>query len=234
MVDATTQAALEAPVLYWRALIYADISDDVLRATTGIYDKTISSSGDSELDGTYESYSHSVIDVGPVRHNETGSDTVTVTLNGIAVNLDPVLDRFDDQIYDRFASPLRVRTSGLLDVIGDKSRWQGRAARLWFYCVDEDEAQVGSIVPYYTGYMNDVIISGSAEEQRITLTIENYLASLSGAQNKTYMMQNLYDSGDQSANATLGAANGMGSGSGSGLVIGGAVSFNERGNERLL
>lgn len=234
MVDATTQAALEAPVLYWRALIYADISDDVLRATTGIYDKTISSSGDSELDGTYESYSHSVIDVGPVRHNETGSDTVTVTLNGIAVNLDPVLDRFDDQIYDRFASPLRVRTSGLLDVIGDKSRWQGRAARLWFYCVDEDEAQVGSIVPYYTGYMNDVIISGSAEEQRITLTIENYLASLSGAQNKTYMMQNLYDSGDQSANATLGAANGMGSGSGSGLVVGGAVSFNERGNERLL
>lgn len=234
MVDATTQAALEATVLYWRALIYADISDDVLRATTGIYDKTISSSGDSELDGTYESYSHSIIDVGPVRHNETGSDTVTVTLNGIAVNLDPVLDRFDDQIYDRFASPLRVRTSGLLDVIGDKSRWQGRAARLWFYCVDEDEAQVGSIVPYYTGYMNDVIISGSAEEQRITLTIENYLASLSGAQNKTYMMQNLYDSGDQSANATLGAANGMGSGSGSGLVVGGAVSFNERGNERLL
>lgn len=234
MVDATTQAALEAPVLYWRALIYADIVDDVLRATTGIYDKTVSSSGDSELDGTYESFSHSVIDIGPVRHNETGSDTVTVTLNGIAVNLDPVLDRFDDQIYDRFASPLRVRTSGLLDVIGDKSRWQGRAARLWFYCVDADETQVGSIVPYYTGYMNDVIISGSSEEQRITLTIENYLASLSGAQNKTYMMQNLYDSGDQSANATLGAANGMGTGSGSGLVIGGAVSFNERGNERLL
>lgn len=210
MVDATTQAALEASILYWRALIYADIDGDVIRATTGLYDRTISGSGDAELDGTYESYSHNVIDIGPVRHNETGSDTVAVTLNGILANSD------------------------LLNVIGDRTNWQGRAARLWFYCVDQDEAQVGSIIPYYTGYMNDVIIAGSPDEQRITLTIENYLASLSGAQNKTYMMQNLYDAGDLSANATLGAANGMGSGSGSGLAVGGGGSFNERGDVRLV
>lgn len=206
MVDATTQAALEASILYWRALIYADIDGDVLRATTGLYDRTISGSGDAELDGTYESYSHNVIDVGPVRHNETGSDTVSVTLNGILANSD------------------------LLNVIGDKTRWQGRSARLWFYCVDQDEVQIGSIIPYYTGYMNDIVIAGSPESQRITLTIENYMASLSGAQNKTYMMQSLYDAGDLSANATLGAANGMGSGSSSGLVVGGGGSFNERGD----
>lgn len=206
MVDATTQAALEAPVLYWRALIYADIDGDVIRATTGLYDRTISGSGDAELDGTYESYSHNIIDVGPVRHNETGSDTVAVTLNGILANSD------------------------LLNVIGDRTNWQGRAARLWFYCVDQDEAQIGSIIPYYTGYMNDIVIAGSPESQRITLTIENYMASLSGAQNKTYMMQSLYDAGDLSANATLGAANGMGSGSGSGLAVGGGGSFNERGD----
>lgn len=234
MVDATTQAALEASVVNWRALIYADIDGDPLRATTGLYDRTISGSGDTELDGTYESYSHQVIDVGPVRHNETGSDTVSVTLNGILVNLDPILERDGDPIYDRYAESVLVRTSDLLNTIGDKTRWQGRSARLWFYCVDADETQIGSIVPYYTGYMNDIVIAGSPDQQRIVLTIENYLASLSGAQNKTYMMQNLYDAGDLSANATLGAANGMGSGSGSGLAVGGGGGFNSRGDVRMV
>jgi hypothetical protein len=64
--------------------------------------------------------------------------------------------------------------------------------------------------------MNDIVISGSAESQAVILTIENYLASLAGAPNQTYMMQNLFDSGDLSANATLGAANGIGSSSGPG------------------
>ena len=68
MVDATTQAALEAQVVYWRALLYADFVGDTLRATSGLYDKTVSSS-DTELNGTYESYSHNVIEVGAVKHN---------------------------------------------------------------------------------------------------------------------------------------------------------------------
>jgi uncharacterized membrane protein YgcG len=212
MVDATTQAALEAPVVYWRALIYADIQGDVLRATSGLYDRTITASGDSELDGTYESFAHSLIDIGPVRHNETGSDTVTVTLNGILTNVDPLLQRDEDPIYDRWGGNVLVRTSNLLNVIGDKTRWQGRAARLWFYCVNENEVQIGNIIPYYTGYMNDIVISGSPEQQNITLTIENYLASLAGAPSQTYMIQNVFDSGDLSASATLGAANGMGAG----------------------
>lgn len=201
MVDATTQAALEAPVLYWRALIWADFVGDPLRATSGLYDRTISASGDAELDGYYDSYNHNLIEVGPVKHNETGSDTVTVTMSGLLLNAD------------------------LLNMIGDRSNWQGRSARLWFYVVDQDEVQVGSIIPYYTGYMNDVIIAGSPEEQRITLTIENYLASLAGAPSQTYMMQNLFDAGDLSANATLGAANGLGSGSGVSSAVGGGASI---------
>jgi hypothetical protein len=216
MVDATTQAALEASVLHWRVLLYADIDGDTLRATSGLYDKVISASGDSELDGTYESYSHQIIEVGPVKHNETGSDTVTISMNGLLVNLEQILDRDGDAILTREAENIFVRTSDLLNTIGDKTRWQGRTARLWFYCVDENEAQVGSIIPYYTGYMNDIVIAGSPDQQRIMLTIENYLASLAGAPNKTYMMQSLFDSGDLSANATLGAANGIGGGGSTG------------------
>jgi hypothetical protein len=186
MVDATTQAALEATVVNWRVLIYADFVGDVLRGTSGLYDKTISGSGDSELDGTYESFNHDLINVSPVKHNETGSDTVAISMSGLVVN-----------------------NADFLAIIGDKSKWQGRIARLWFYCVDQNESQVGSVIPYYTGYMNEVSISGSADSQTVTLTIENYLASIAGAQNKTYLIQNIFDAGDLSGEASISAANGM-------------------------
>jgi hypothetical protein len=186
MVDGTTQAALEATVVNWRVLIYADFVGDVLRGTSGLYDKTVSGSGDSELDGTYESFDHNLINVSPVKHNESGSDTVAISMSGLIVN-----------------------DAAFLAIIGDKAKWQGRVARLWFYCVDENEAQVGSIIPYYTGYMNEVGISGNAESQEVTLTIENYLASIAGAQNKTYLIQNIFDAGDLSGEAAVSAANGM-------------------------
>jgi hypothetical protein len=43
----------------------------------------------------------------------------------------------------------------------------------------------------------------------VTLTIENYLVSIAGAQNKTYLIQNIFDSGDLSGEAAISAANGM-------------------------
>lgn len=185
-VDATTQAQLEGQILHWRVLCYADFSGDVLRATSGLYDKVVSGSGDSELDGTYESYDHNLINIGSVSQQEEGTDTVTISLGGLIVN---------DLTF--------------LNLIGTKSNWQGRTARLWFYCVDEDEAQVGEIIPYYTGYMNDITIMGSPQSQTVALTIENYLVSLAGAQSKTYLIQSAYDSGDTSARVSIAAGNGL-------------------------
>lgn len=202
MVDATTQAALEAQEVRWRALIYADFVGDTLRATTSTVNKVISGSSDTELNGTYQSFAHKVIYVGAVTHEETGSNTLTVEMNGLVVNL------------------------AFLTLIGNKANWQGRIARLWFFMVDANENQIGSVVPYYTGYMNDVTIAGSPSEQKIVLTIENYLVSLSGTANRTYMMQTVYDSGDLSASATLGAANGMGASGGvTNLLIAGGGAY---------
>lgn len=198
MIDATTQGALEAQVLHWRVLVYADFVGDVLRGTSGIYDKTVYSS-DPELNGTYESFSNNIIDVSAVKHNETGSDTVSISMGGLVVN-----------------------NLAFLTLIGDKAKWQGRAARLWFYCVDENETQVGSIIPYYTGYMNDITISGTPSEQTVELTIENYLVSLAGAQNKTLLQQKIFDAGDESAAASIAAANGL-VGAGVGGVGAGAI-----------
>jgi hypothetical protein len=115
-----------------------------------------------------------------------------------------------------------------LAIIGDKSKWQGRIARLWFYCVDQNESQVGSIIPYYTGYMNEVSINGSAESQTVTLTIENYLTSIAGAQNKTYLIQNIFDAGDLSAETSIAAANGMAEAGNYGY--GGGGGFDDGGN----
>lgn len=209
MVDATTQAALNATVVNWRVLIYADFAGDVLRGTSGLYEKVISGSGDSELDGTYDSFDHNLIQVSPVKHNETGADTVSISLGGLLVNVGAILQRDGQFILERDGSTINSRGSDFLNLIGDKTRWQGRVARLWFYCVDENENQIGSIIPYYTGYMNEVTINGSAESQVVALTIENYLVSLAGTQNKTYLIQNLYDAGDLSAEAAISAANGM-------------------------
>jgi hypothetical protein len=186
MVDPTTQAALDAQIVNWRVLIYADFVGDVLRGTSGLYNKVVSGSGDSELNGTYDSFSHDLINVSPVKHNESGSDTVSIAMSGLIVN-----------------------NADFLAIIGDKTKWQGRTARLWFYCVDQNENQIGSIIPYYTGYMNEVSISGSSDSQAVTLTIENYLVSITGAQNKTYLIQNIYDAGDLSGEAAVSAANGM-------------------------
>jgi len=207
MVDATTQAALEATVVNWRVLIYADFVGDVLRGTSGLYNKTISGSGDSELDGTYEGFNHDLINVSPVKHNETGSDTVAISMSGLLVN-----------------------NADFLAIIGDKSKWQGRIAILWFYCVDQNESQVGSVIPYYTGYMNEVSISGSADSQTVTLTIENYLASIAGAQNKTYLIQNIFDAGDLSAETSIAAANGMAEAGNYGYGGGGGGGYSDGSN----
>jgi hypothetical protein len=206
MVDATTQAALEATVVNWRVLIYADFLGDVLRGTTGLYNKVISGSGDSELDGTYDSFSHDLINVSPVKHNESGSDTVTISMSGLVVN-----------------------NADFLAIIGDKTKWQGRTARLWFYCVDQNENQVGSIIPYYTGYMNEVGIAGDSGSQAVSLTIENYLASIAGAQNKTYLIQNIFDAGDLSGEASVSAANGMAEAGSYGYGGGGGAGENDYG-----
>jgi hypothetical protein len=209
MVDATTQAALEAQIVNWRVLIYADFDGDVLRGTSGLYEKVISGSGDSELDGTYDSFDHNLINVSSVKHNETGSDTVSISMGGLIVNLDYLQGRDGSFILTRDEELIRMRSSDFLNIIGDKTRWQGRTARLWFYCVDQNENQVGSIIPYYTGYMNEVSIAGAPDSQVVALTIENYLVSIAGAQNKTYLIQNIYDSGDLSGEAAISAANGM-------------------------
>lgn len=182
----TLQTAIEQPIVYARWVCYLDVVGDPVRATTGLYDKTFSGTGDPDLDGnTYVPYPSDLISVSEVQHDEAGSNQVSVSMSGLIVN-----------------------NADFLNTIGDKANWQGRTARLWWYVADENENQIGEVYSYYTGYMNDITINGSPDSQTITLTIEHYLVTLSVTTGKTYAMQKEYDAGDESASRAISAANG--------------------------
>jgi hypothetical protein len=155
--------------------IYLDIAGDPLRVTTFGQDVPFASTGDADLDGhTFTAFGGSLLDVSDVSNSESGSDTLQITLSGI-VGLD----------------------TSLLNDIGDKTKWQGRTARIWFQLYDETGVTAqGGIVQHYTGYMSSVSFNARPEEQTLTLSVENYLAYMAQASNRSYLRQKDYDPAD--------------------------------------
>lgn len=189
--NATAIAELAQPIIRPHLVGWFDITGDPVRATTAPYTVTFSGTGDTDLDtytfkGADDNDSDpQVVDLSPVRHKESGSDTLVVTLSGI-ITLD----------------------STLLTALGTRSNWQGRDARLWMMLYDEANAVVGNVWNIYTGYMSAVSIGGSPEGQTISVSVESYLASLSEPSNRTLLSQKDYDSGDLSAEKSIAIANG--------------------------
>jgi hypothetical protein len=187
-LDATAKAAVAGTGLACAWFIFLDFAGDPLRSTTFPADVAFAGTGDGDLDGqTFVAWGGELVDVGDVANAESGSDTLTVTLSGI-VSLD----------------------AALLADIGDKSKWQGRLARLWFRLYDPTgTTPQGAIVSYYTGYMSSVRLKASADTQTIELSVENYLAYTTQPSNRSYLNQKDYDPADNSAAATIAAANGL-------------------------
>lgn len=195
-MDAAVVAALEGSVQHVRWLIWLDIDTDPLRATSALYDRTFGSSetGDADIDGeTFESQASGsdsdplVATIGDVTHAEDGSETVQLSLSGLI-----------------------LKDTDLLNLFGDRSKYQGRWARLWWYLEDPSDGSIigDQVWPYYTGKMTRAAVSGSPESQTISLSVESYLSVLGGSSGRTWGQQKEYDSGDTSASATLAAANG--------------------------
>lgn len=200
--DVAAAAALDASVIRPVFFCFLDILGDPLRACTAGRSLKLSGTGDLDLDDlTFDGLDPTVVEIGPVRAKDGGSDAVSARLSGI-VALD----------------------APLLNLVGDPANWQGRTARLWRMIRDADGVQHGAIQHYYTGWMTALAITGDpASGQTITLTIEAYLAAYSQASNRSYMDQALFDPDDLSSRAALAIANGN---SGSPLTGNTSVNFN--------
>lgn len=185
-LDATAIAALADPVIKPVFFAWLDFVGDPVRANTSGADRIPTGAGDPDLDGQlFVGISGTMVSVSPVKFSEGGSESVTAELSGI-----PGVD------------------DATLALLADPANWRGRDARLWRIIRNASNVQQGGFHGYYTGKMTSVSLAGGADEQRISVTIESYLAALSQASNRTYLDQSRYDPGDESARAAIAIANG--------------------------
>jgi hypothetical protein len=184
--DATHVAALSAEVIKPVWFGWLDIDDDPVRANTSGADITPTGTGDADLDDLlFSGISARFVSVTPVRLKEGGSETVVAELSGIQ-GIDPES----------------------LAMLSDPASWRGRDARLWRTIRNAANVQQGGFHAYYTGKMVALSHSGNSEGQRIRITIESYLAVFASASNRSYLDQGTFDSGDESARASIAIANG--------------------------
>ena len=184
--DAAASAALDGDVIRPGFFVFLDIDGNPVRFNTLGYDVTVTGTAFPEMNGQpFIGTNGKFVDIGSVQAKSGGSDQLECSLSG-----------------------LRDIDNETLNIIGDQSKWQGRPAFLWRMIRDENGSQQGAIQHYYTGYMTSLSIEGDASEQVIRLSIEGYLSAFNQASNRTYLDQELFDPGDQSAVAAIAIANG--------------------------
>lgn len=193
-MDAATLEALGQEVVYVQWFAWMDIEGDPVRAVSGVQDIAFGpgETGDPDLDGLiFESVPSDLVAISDVGHSQSGSETVTARLAG-----------------------LPIEDGGLLDIVGQRSKWRYKEARLWFRLLEPINDPPTQFTPlpihrYYSGYLVNLSVETNADEQVIVATIENYQAALSTGSGLTYLHQSEFDPGDRSAEQTLAAANGM-------------------------
>ena len=185
--DALAAAALAASTRRPATFCWLDIADEPVRVTDAPYSIAFAGTGDPDLDGhTFSAVDPRVVSVTAVKAKDTGTDTVALTLSGLA--------------------GVDAETMELLEV---KANWQGRTARLWKGMVDPGTgALIGGLWAFYTGYMSVPKVVGDQSSQTIQLELESYLAFFGQSSNRTYLDQTSYDPGDHSAELAIAIANG--------------------------
>ncbi|WP_242148931.1 hypothetical protein [Sphingomonas sp. BAUL-RG-20F-R05-02] len=185
--DTNANAALAADVRRPVTFCLLDLATGPIRVTNAPYSFSFAGTGDEDLDGfTFQAVDPRVVSVGPVKAQEGGTDTLVLTLSGLA--------GVDDE---------------LMTELGDRANYSGRDCRLWRAMLDPQQlTRVGAIWSYFTGYMSVPKIVGDRTSQTIQLSVETYLAFFGQASNRTYLDQLSYDAGDRSAELAIAVANG--------------------------
>ena len=183
--NSTAKTGLANNPLRLHKLAYADFVGDPVRITDAPKPVVPSGTGDTLLDGfTFDNFDHTLMEISSSDKGENGSGPLEVTLSGL-VGID----------------------TDLLNIIGDVTKWKGRLAAFYFILLDESFTQVGNIWSFHTGRMVNAYFSGSPDNVKVTVIIENYLASLFEPSGRTYLDQATFDPGDLSAGAITGGLN---------------------------
>lgn len=182
--DTLAKTGLQSKVQRLSRLGFFDFVGDPLRSTDYPYDISFVGNPDAELNGSYFPMDKSIIEIGPISHNKENSDTLTVTLSGL-ISLDATM----------------------MTYLGNRANWFGRQAIIWFMVSNEAASTYGQPWRHYTGRIVNVTYEGDGESSRVTVHVENYLANISQAANKTYLSQQEFDPADRSAAASIAAVN---------------------------
>jgi hypothetical protein len=158
---------------------------------------TILPAADADFDNrTFSALDPRFIRISSVRHGPGGAEAVAFTVSGTL--------EFD---------------SDLLTLLSDPANFRGRTAKIWMLRMGADFVPTHARL-FYQGYMAVPSVAYAPDEQSITVIAENYLSIVgSGAPARTLLSQKEYDSGDNSAAATLAVAS---SGNALGPVTGSA------------
>jgi len=187
LVDATLTATPNLAILF-----YADFQDLPLRGAFApcpihVPIGLIDSDNDSDCAGrTFDVLDSKVLQVSRVSQEDGGTDTIEFTLQA-----DP-------------------SDTALMSAIENPALYAGRVVRVWVAAFNAAGTPVADVVTGSYGlpvtelrrqaraYMTQPSQDADAGTYVITMSAENYLSLLSGAQNRTYVQSNLYDAGDLS------------------------------------
>lgn len=124
------------------------------------------------------------------------------------ISLSPIGDSLDrsEKVVFTLSSTLQF-DSDIMTALSDPARFRGRIVKIWLVRFG-DNWQPTHARRVKTCYMSTVHFSMGASQQVIQLSAESWEAFISsGAPSRSLLSQQLYDPGDLSAEATIGASN---------------------------
>jgi hypothetical protein len=184
LLDASLSANLVKPAI----LLFADFADMPLRYAFAPMSLTVPSGladADVDCEGyTFEALDDGVLQISSVSHDESGGDTLSV---GFACH---------------------PGQADILAAMDDPGIYSGRLFRLWLVLHD-GAGLVTAISPSlgYTGFMSVPTqrVDPEAGEWMFTMEVESWMTLFGNAPSRTYLTQSAYDSGDLSANVSVGS-----------------------------
>lgn len=192
----STEAAVDASVVYPAWLFRLDIEGDPVIVWTGARDITFGTMTDPVLSGlTFERVGN-IGDIGNIVDGRGGSQAMNLRLPGVDL---------DD--------------GDLNDIVTDKSRWQFRQAWVWIATLDASYNIVGEPFRVKTGRMDRMNVGQGRKGSYIGLVIESHQAYASEVGNQKYSELKDFDPSDTSQNFVHDLANRV-------AIIGGAVANN--------